>query len=88
MYITTPAPSTGPRIVPAPPIRTMTKACTDVPMPASPGDTKRWEYAESAPATPAIIPATTNAESLSRAVSYPRARMRRSFSRTPVSARP
>src|SRR6185503_1103901 len=88
MKSTTTAPTTGPRSVLAPPMRTDTNASTERATPTSFVETKRIEYACSAPPTPAIAPASTKADSLRRVVSYPSARMRRSFSRRPMSARP
>ena len=69
MRMTTAAPTAGPARVPAPPMRTITKAVIDVPMPASFAETNRSEYAESAPASPASAPASANAESLIARVS-------------------
>ena len=64
MRMTTAAPIAGPASEPAPPMRTMTKTVIDVPMPTSFGETKRSEYAESAPARPPIAPASAKALSL------------------------
>src|SRR2546423_1917154 len=66
---TTADPTIGPPSVPAPPTRTVTNARTELPSPASCADTKRVEYADSAPAMPAMVPAMTKADRRRRAVS-------------------
>src|SRR2546423_915771 len=62
-------PAIGPPSVPAPPTSTVTNARTEFPSPASCAETKRVEYADRAPAMPAMVPASTKAERRRRAVS-------------------
>src|SRR5882757_6216289 len=82
------APTTAPETVSTPPSSTMTSASTESEMPRLSGKTLPLRYANNAPATPATVPAITNAVHWIRLPSMPMASLRKGESRVARSAKP